>query len=70
MPRLTFDADSTFDHTLEHLLETTPANSKAEVIRNAVAVYNYLKGSLPTKEGIQSVEIKDTQGKTKMVLIT
>ncbi len=69
MPRLIFDADSTFDHTLERLVETTPAASKAEVIRNAVAVYSYLKGVLPKNGGIQSIQISDDKGKTENVLI-
>ena len=69
MPRITLDADSTFNHTLEHLVETTPATSKAEVIRNAVAVYNYLKGSLPQRDGIQTVVISDVNGEKKHVLI-
>lgn len=69
MPRITLDADNTFNHTLEHLVETTPATSKAEVIRNAVAVYNYLKGTLPKEGGIQTVEISDAKGEKKHVLI-
>ncbi len=69
MPRITLDADNKFNSTLEHLVETTPATSKAEVIRNAVAVYNYLKGSLPSSGGIQTVEISDVNGERKHVLI-
>ncbi len=69
MPRITLDADRTFNHTLENLVQTTPATSKAEVIRNAIAVYSYLKGSLPKENGSQVIEIRDTAGNTKHVLI-
>jgi len=69
MPRITLDADHTFNHTLEQLVESTPATSKAEVIRNAVAVYSYLKNSLPKNNGAQTIEIRDAIGDTKHVLI-
>ena len=69
MSRITLDADNTFDHTLERLIETTPATSKAEVIRNAVAVYSYLKGTLPKRDGVQTIEVTDNEGKRANVLI-
>ncbi len=69
MPRITLDADRTFNHTLENLVETTPATSKAEVIRNAVAVYSYLKNVLPKDNGSQSIVIQDAVGDKKHVLI-
>jgi hypothetical protein len=69
MPRITLDADRTFNNTLEKLVESTPATSKAEVIRNAVAVYSYLKNSLPKENGAQTIEISDTLGGRKHVLI-
>jgi hypothetical protein len=69
MPRITLDADRTFNHTLENLVETTPATSKAEVIRNAVAVYSYLKNVLPKDNGSQSIVIQDAVGEKKHVLI-
>jgi hypothetical protein len=69
MPRITLDADRNFNNTLENLVETTPATSKAEVIRNAVAVYSYLKTVLPKENGSQTIEIRDVQGDKKHVLI-
>ncbi len=69
MPRITLDADRNFNNTLENLVETTPATSKAEVIRNAVAVYSYLKTVLPKENGSQTIEIRDVLGDKKHVLI-
>ena len=69
MPRITLDADRTFNHTLESLVDSTPATSKAEVIRNAVAVYAYLKNTLPKQNGSQIIEITDAVGQNKHVLI-
>ena len=69
MPRITLDADRTFDHTLDELVKTTSAVSKAEVISNAVAVYRYLKGALPARNGIQQIEIVDQNGSTKHLMI-
>ena len=69
MPRITLDADRTFNNTLERLIASTPATSKAEVIRNAVAVYSYLKGALPNENGTQSIQIQDKQGARQYVLI-
>ena len=69
MPRITLDADRTFNNTLEQLVESTPATSKAEVIRNAVAVYSYLKNSLPKDNGSQTIEIQDAGGAKKLLLI-
>lgn len=69
MPRITLDADRTFNNTLERLVETTPATSKAEVIRNAIAVYSYLKHVLPKENGMQFIEVADSTGSTKHVLV-
>ena len=69
MPRITLDADRNFNNTLERLVETTSAESKAEVIRKAIAVYRYLKGALPLKNGIQQIEIVDQNGSVKHLLI-
>ncbi len=69
MPRITLEADKTFNSNLERLVETTSASSKAEVIRNAIAVYRYLKGALPQNNGIQQIEIVDQNGATKHLLI-
>ncbi len=43
MPRYTIDFDDKFDSTLNSLVESTPATTKADVIRRAVASYKYLK---------------------------
>jgi metal-responsive CopG/Arc/MetJ family transcriptional regulator len=43
MPRYTIDFDNDFDKTLEELVKTTGATTKAEVIRRAVASYSYIK---------------------------
>ena len=44
--RYTIDLDQTFDATLSALSEERGV-SKAEIIRNAVASYNYLTGQAP-----------------------
>ena len=43
MPRYTIDFDDEFDKTLSELVKTTDATTKADVIRRAVASYNYIK---------------------------
>lgn len=43
MPRFTIDIDDKFDQTLQGLKDATGATTKAEVIRRAVASYQYLK---------------------------
>jgi predicted transcriptional regulator len=43
MPRYTIDFDKEFDKTLNELVDTTDATTKADVIRRAVASYSYLK---------------------------
>ena len=43
MPRYTIDFDDDFDKMLSGLVKSTDATTKAEVIRRAVASYNYLK---------------------------
>jgi hypothetical protein len=43
MPRYTIDFDDDFDKMLGDLVKNTDATTKAEVIRRAVASYNYLK---------------------------
>jgi len=71
MSRFTIDIDNTFNNTLGNLVDTTSASTKAEVIRNAVAVYNYLKNATQKDEktGTQVVTIKDKDGTEKQVLI-
>lgn len=43
MPRYTIDFDDDFDRMLSDLVKNTDATTKADVIRRAVASYNYLK---------------------------
>jgi hypothetical protein len=71
MSRFTIDIDNTFDKTLSNLQDRSSASSKAEVIRNAVAVYNYLKSATPKdpQTGLQVVSIKDSDGAEKQVMI-
>ena len=71
MPRLTVDVDKTFDDNLSSLVNSTSATSKAEVIRNAVAVYSYLKGSVPKSKvsGAQVIEVSDQSGTKSNLLI-
>jgi hypothetical protein len=71
MPRFTIDIDDKFDKTLSNLVSSTSASTKAEVIRNAVAVYNYLKSATPVNSttGTQEVSIKNQDGSEKAVLI-
>jgi hypothetical protein len=71
MPRFTIDIDDKFDKTLSGLVSDTSASTKAEVIRNAVAVYNYLKSATPkdAQTGAQVVSIKGADGTEKQVLI-
>jgi hypothetical protein len=71
MSRFTIDIDNAFDKTLTNLVTDTSASTKAEVIRNAVAVYNYLKSATPKdpQTGTQVVSIRDSNGTEKQVLI-
>jgi len=43
VPRYTIDFDDDFDRMLSDLVKNTDATTKADVIRRAVASYNYLK---------------------------
>ena len=43
MPRLTLDYDKTFEKTLDTLILTTDATTKADAIRRAVALRSYLQ---------------------------
>ena len=71
MPRITVDVDKTFDDNLNNLVNNTSATSKAEVIRNAVAVYSYLKDSVPksSNSGAQVIEVSDSSGAKSNLLI-
>jgi len=61
MPRYTIDVDDNFDQTLNELVRTTPATTKADVIRRAVASYKYLKDEAPTN-GDNKVSITKKDG--------
>ena len=50
MPRYTIDFDDNFDKTLNELVRTTGATTKADVIRKAVASYKFLKSEAPETE--------------------
>jgi hypothetical protein len=50
MPRYTIDFDDEFDKTLSELVKTTDATTKADVIRRAVASYNYIKKQQRTQK--------------------
>lgn len=43
MARYTIDFDDEFNKTLTDLVKNSDATTKAEVIRRAVATYNYLR---------------------------
>lgn len=47
MPRYTIDVDDNFDQTLNDLVKSTQATTKADVIRRAVASYKYLQSETP-----------------------
>jgi len=71
MPRITVDVDNTFNDNMNRLVNSTSATSKAEVIRNAVAVYSYLKNSVPVNptSGTQVIEVSDSSGVKSNLLI-
>ena len=69
MPRFTIDIDDTFNNTLSSLVNETSATTKAEVIRNAVAVYNYLKLNTKEADGAQIVKMPTKTGGESRVLI-
>ena len=71
MPRITIDVDNTFNANLKSLVNSTSATSKAEVIRNAVAVYGYLKEQVPKSKdsGSQVIEVTDSKNRRVNLLI-
>ena len=71
MQRFTIDIDDKFNDTLNTLVRETSASTKAEVIRNAIAVYSYLKANAqPETGGIQVVTMPTKNGGTAQVMIT
>lgn len=69
MPRFTIDIDDRFNDTLSNLVKESSATSKAEVIRNAVAVYSYLKSNTAAQDGSQVVTVATKNGDSEQVLI-
>ena len=59
--RYTIDLDEAFDSTLS-ALSAQRGVSKAEIIRNAVATYNYLTGQAP-KDSDKKVSITSNDDK-------
>jgi N-acetylglutamate synthase/N-acetylornithine aminotransferase len=66
MPRFTIDIDDKFNDTLTRLAN---GGSKADVIRRAVATYQYLKSEVPNQQSDKQVLISDASGKVQKVLI-
>lgn len=59
MPRFTFDMDDKFNETLSKLAE---GGNKADVIRKAVASYQYLKSEVPSYDSTRRISIRDVDG--------
>lgn len=69
MPRFTLDYDEKFANTLSSLQEQSSANTKADVIRDALAVYSYLKSNTPTgSNGEQKLTIRTGEKETDLIL--
>ena len=60
MPRLTIDVDDKFNDTLNELAKGT---SKADVIRRAIASYQYLKSETAEPNSGNRISITDADGK-------
>jgi hypothetical protein len=65
MPRFTLDYDTEFENTLKDLQQNSSAKTKADVIRDALAVYSYLKKSTPSVDGVQKVTVRNGENKEK-----
>lgn len=66
MPRFTIDVDNSFNNTLDRLAQ---GGSKADVIRKAVATYDYLKNEVSNQASDQRVSITDAGGNVKKDVI-
>lgn len=55
MPRYTIDLDDDFDRKLTELQSQTGSSSKADVIRKAVASYDYLKRQVAEQDNTVSI---------------
>jgi hypothetical protein len=59
MPRLTLDIDEKFNKNLTELARGT---TKADVIRKALASYQYLKSQVPDQNSGKRISITDAAG--------
>lgn len=59
MPRFTIDVDDKFNDVLTELAK---GGSKAEVIRKAIATYQYLKSEVPSMQSDKRVSVTDAEG--------
>ena len=66
MPRFTIDIDDKFNETLAKLAN---GGSKADVIRNAVATYQYLKSEAPSGQTEKRISITDANGNVQKDVI-
>jgi len=66
MPRFTIDIDDQFNQTLTNLAN---GGSKADVIRKAVASYQYLRSEVPNAQSDKRVSITDKDGKVQANVI-
>ena len=66
MKRFTIDIDDQFDRTLTDL---AGGGSKADVIRKAIASYQYLKSEVPNGSFDKRISITDAQGKVQKDVI-
>ena len=68
MPRYTIDFDNEFDKTLTELVKNSDATTKADVIRRAVATYNYLKKAQRTGKNAKVAITEDDKVIKEIVL--
>lgn len=66
MKRYTMEMDAKFEQTLFDLAQ---GMSTAEVIRNAVVTYKYLKSKVPDENGPNHVSISNNEGVVQQVVI-
>ena len=69
MPSVTLDYDDKFAKTLSGLQDSSSANTNADVIRDALAVYSYLKSNTPvSSNGEQRLTIRTGEKETDLIL--
>ena len=66
MPRLTLDIDEKFNKTL---IDLANGSTKADVIRRAIASYQYLKSEVPDQNSGKRISITDANGKIEKDVI-